>query len=339
MFKSASDSASREYEARQREQGKIMCFGVEYLDHATRGIFPDDLVLLGAPSGMGKTQLCCIIALANMNRGHKVHYIALEASRYEIERRLKYPMICERYYKAPFKKGKLSYADWLAGKFSKELEAIEVEVAFDFEAKYKNLFLFYKQERFDAQKLVEAVSYASSETDLIIVDHVHYFDWDDESDNRAIKNIAITARDLALEQGKPIILVAHLRKRDRHNDELCAGLDEFHGSSELTKVATKVITIAPGMPNADGLYETYFRVAKNRIDSQPTRYVAREWFDPKGGGYAPNRYEIGPANQSRNKPFEQLRPELMPDWAPTRDSRSSGDERGGRDHAPSKRWT
>lgn len=334
MFKAASDHAFTELEHRKKTITRLMRFGVQFLDDALRGIFPDDLILLGAPSGVGKTQLCCNIALANMNDGKRVHYIALEASEFEIERRLKFPIVMDQYYGDPERPrmGKVGYTDWLLGKHIQELEYYETQAAILFEKKHRNLFLFYKEDRFGLTDLIEKVSYVAKETDLIIVDHVHYFDFDDDNENRAIREIAKTVRTLSLEKLKPIILVAHLRKKDRNSDDLVAGLDEFHGSSDLYKIATRVITVAPGQMNSDGTFNTYFRIPKNRLDGGVTRFSAKEFFDPKIGGYLHDKYEIGYSSQSRSTGFESIDNKLYPEWARQRPDPG----RSNRDHVPQK---
>src|SRR5690606_17377988 len=101
-----------------------------------------------------------------------------------------------------------------------------------------DLFLFYKTKTFGTNELLLAVAECSKDTDLIIVDHVHYFDFDDDNENRAIKDLAKIVRQLSIEEQKPIILIAHLRKRDKKNPDLVADLEEFHGSSDLYKIAT-----------------------------------------------------------------------------------------------------
>lgn len=318
MFKKASASAYEEYNQRKLMPKKIMSFGVDFLDDALRGILPDDLILLGAPSGAGKTQLCCNIAYANLLDGKKVHYIALEASQYEIERRLKYPLLAERYYADPNRiklETKLNFTDWMIGAYGDQLSIYEDEVADYFHKAYDNLYLYYKDQIFNTETLIESVLYCSSDTDLILIDHVHYFDFDDTNENRAIKEIAKTVRTLAIDEQKPIILVAHLRKRDRGNEELVSGLDEFHGSSDLYKIATRVITIAPGGKSPDGNFETYFRIPKNRLDGGVTRFIAKEFYNPKKGSYERSKYQIGSSNQNRKTGFSSIEQTDFPEWA------------------------
>lgn len=334
MFNSASDASFNEWIEREKSRGEMLSFGVDFLDDALRGICIDDLILLGAPSGVGKTQLCCNIAISNLEAGKKVHYIALEAATNEIERRLKYPLVAERYFSdhnRPFVDGGLNYSDWYMGKYAGTLTEYEQGAAEFFKSAYRDLFIFSKDDKFGVKELVKTVLYCAEDTDLIIIDHVHYFDFDDDNENRALKEIAKTVRTLALEEQVPIILVAHLRKRDRQNDELCPGLDEFHGSSDLFKIATKVITFSPGKPTLDGRYETFFRIPKNRLDGGVSRFLGKEIFNPKRGGYDGQSYQVGWSEQKRSSGFQAIDFAQVPSWARRRDK--------GSDHLPSPRDT
>lgn len=315
MFVSAASNSKKEREARRTMMERVQRFGVDFLDDSLRGIFPDDLILLGAPSGVGKTQLCCLIAQANLMAGKRVHYIALEASEHEIERRLKFPLVMKYVLEEPGPPRKIHFSEWMLGHYMDDLAEYEDRADEEFEETYKNLKLHYKQAQFGIAELLESVNHAADDTDLIIIDHVHYFDFEDDNENRAIKKIAKTVRSLALDHQKPIILVAHLRKRDKYNDDLVAGLDEFHGSSDLYKIATRVVTVAPGPMTVGGLFETYFRIAKNRLDGGSTSFIGRELFNPKTGGYISGQYDIGWSSLTKTEGFQLLDRQFYPHWA------------------------
>ncbi len=283
MFEKASDRIAEEKAIRTQMAGlEPLKFGVSFLDSATRGIFPSDLILLGAPTGIGKTELCVNIAMANLEAGKRVHFIALEADRCEIERRIFYSFLAKCFFydkSRPQLSGHLNMADWMLGKFRGQLDRYEQAVEEILSTGLSQLFTFYKAKQFTHEDLIYNIGTVAHETDLIIVDHVHFFDWDESDDNRAIKQIAKTARDIVLEMGKPMVLVAHLRKRDRGNKDLCPGVDEFHGSSDLTKIATKAITIASGGIDETGSGVTFMRVCKNRLDGSTARYMAKMKFN------------------------------------------------------------
>lgn len=326
MFHTADSKSKPEIQARRESLASLCTFGIQYLDDACNGISPHDLVVLGAPSGAGKTELCCKIALSNMAMRKKVHYIALEAEPMEIERRLKYQVFATKYFEDAYPPKTLfpvTYANWRLGRFLTELIGCEDYATDFFSENYKNLSVMYKSGTFGVDELIQAVTYAAVDTSLIIIDHVHYFDLGEGPENRAIKEIAIQARDLALEFGKPIILVSHLRKRDRAGDELCAGLDEFHGSSDLTKIATKVISVAPGQPTSNGNFETFLHVPKDRVVPGLSRYVGRILFDPRKNAYS-SEYKVGLSICTRKSGFEELAHVNYPDWARGRGVLRSG---------------
>lgn len=278
-----------------KDSSKYITFGNKFLDAAMKGIAPHDLVLLGAYSGAGKTQFCVNLALQNIKRGKRVHFIALEAEPGEIEDRLRFSDVLGRYYADRFRPQRkageigINYHDYICGEFEEFLEAYEYENPPEY---YLNLKTFYKEKVFDIESLTNLMYGIHAETDLIIVDHIHYFDYDDAHENQSLKLIAKRARQICLEIGKPMILISHMRKKDRKSLEAAPGLDEFHGSSDLTKIATKVLTLARGEFLGGGQYETLCRIPKCRIDGSVTNFVGKLIFDAKQNIYL-NPYTVG----------------------------------------------
>lgn len=313
-FIQSNTVAMIEVEDRLEKDKNILSFGIDYLDDAMAGILKNDLILIGARSGAGKTQACMNIAKANVEKGKRVHFIALEAEPMEIERRIKYQIFAKHFFADPDRPNvDISFQNWMLGRFVFSCQKYEAAAVSEL-LNYENLFTFYKQNKFDVTDLIEKVIECAEKTDLIIVDHVHYFDFDDDNENRSIKEIAKTARALTLEQGKPIILVSHLRKRDRYSEDLVPNLEEFHGSSDLYKIATKAITLAPGDKFNSTKYETYFRIVKNRFEGSVIRYIASTMYNTKEGRYE-HGYKIGDANATRNGDVNWFESDSRPRWA------------------------
>jgi replicative DNA helicase len=87
------DRVTEERLQRTQQGASCLTFGVQFLDEAVGGIYSNDLVLYGAKTGIGKTQLATITAMANAANGKRVHFFALEAEQHEIERRIKYQIL------------------------------------------------------------------------------------------------------------------------------------------------------------------------------------------------------------------------------------------------------
>lgn len=296
-----------------RAKRKLSYF-VPFLDDYLRGILPNDLVLLGAPSGIGKTELAANIACANAEAGKRVHYFALEAEDREIERRKKYSILVRLLYQAGHpQRERMNYADWYLG----ELE--DVCADFDREAeilmlqKLSRLETYYRRQLFTADRLRETILEIHKVSDLIIVDHLHYIDSDDENENRALGETVKVIRDVSLRVGVPILIVAHLRKRDPRAKQLVATLDDFHGSSNITKIATQAVVLerAYGV-ESDRWWKspTFVSIAKDRRSGQP-REVAVCDFDVRVKSYG-GRYTLG---RISGVEWSQVAMSEVPSWA------------------------
>jgi KaiC/GvpD/RAD55 family RecA-like ATPase len=311
----------------------LLSFGVSFLDDAMIGILKNDLILVGARSGAGKTQFCVNVALANVRAGKRVHFLALEAEQGEIETRIIFQFFQELFTE--------NRKNWMAARMTEKNDELRMRLDAVYSKRFsyqqfalgetlqilpdltnmaiekldslEGLHTFYKSDKFDVRDFMLKVLECDDETDLIICDHVHYFDYDDDAENKSIKEIAKTARTLALENGKPIILVSHLRKSDKNGD-LVPSLEEFHGSSDLYKIATKAITLAPGAWNAEGKMQTFVRIVKNRFDGSVTRVIGAVNYLISEGRYE-IEYKIGDANQKRDSGFTALEPFNYPQWA------------------------
>lgn len=294
---------------------KPMAWGIQFLDKATLGILPEDLWLVGAPTGVGKTQLCMKVALTNIRAGKKVHFIALEAQQNEIEQRMLFTLYSDAFYADPDRKPGvyLRYRDWKIGKYDSFLPKY-TDLVNEETSKFTGFSTFYRTGKFGIKEFNLATLEVSGETDLIILDHIHYFDYEDQNENKALKEITMEIREINQVIGKPMIVIAHLRKRDRFNKDLVAGLDEFHGSSDLTKIATGIISIGKGemVMGTQTKTNTYFRVNKCRDAGDLTHYVGKIIFDSKKGDYE-STCTIGKLSTDRTE-WTGLTTEEVPWW-------------------------
>jgi len=299
------------YEPEFIPDDQLLSYGVSYLDEALIGILKSDLILVTAESGAGKTQFVTNIAMANIMRGKRVHMIALEARQHEIEARIKFSRLATAYYEDPTlndKRQHLRYINYIRGRYNELLRPYFGLLKATGEM--KNLKTYYREKSFNVEDMSTLIRTIKHETDLIIIDHVHYLDYDEEQQNQALKLIAKETRDLALITGKPIILVAHIRKQDLKNKTLAPHREDIHGSSDLGKIATAVITLGRGAPASTSKFRTYVRIAKSRDDGSLENYVAECLFDIKKLSYD-KKYKVGYLSRDGKKlvPIEK-----KPDW-------------------------
>lgn len=296
-------------------------FGVSYLDDALLGILPNDLMLIGARTGRGKTELATTLAYHAASQERQVVFFALEADRWEIHRRMKYRRLLQLYHEHYADKAKSfqfpRYREWLMQGHYPEWDSLEREAERQMAAASRNLRIVYKGERYTAQDFVRDVEAMSAEADLFIVDHLHYFDLLGSSESEGLKQAAHAVRNAALFHSKPVILLAHLRKGERNSGKSLPELDDFHGHSDIVKVATLVLLLSP-VPaekveaNRLGAYPTYFHIAKARSAAEVTPYVGVHGFEFKANGYS-ERYHL--ERTAFGKDPEAVSPSDIPTWA------------------------
>ena len=321
-FQSLPERLRGERAARLAQRPHILSFGVRYLDAALRGIFPNDLILLGAKMGHGKTALATLIAASSAAAGRHVHYFALEAEEVEIERRMKYHVLSELMHRPESRDriqlARMNYLDWYAGDLDDMTGPFEEEADSILCGKYATLHTLYRAHDFDGAQLEKQLLSIQDETSLAVIDHLHYVDTDDESENRGYKRIAKTIRDTALTMHKPVVVVAHIRKAERRLAKLIPDVEDFHGTSDVPKIVTKAVMVAWAFdqPNAENyLWNTYIAVGKCRPEGSRTRYVAMVAYDSRKDAYV-DEFTLGRIiSTPKGEKFVAIEKEKLPHWA------------------------
>lgn len=299
---------------------QAVTFGVSFLDDALLGILPNDLMLVGARTGRGKTELATSLALHAAEKGRRVVFFALEADRWEIHRRLKYRKLLQLYHRHYANQAMTfrfpRYREWLMQGYQSEWDSLEKEAERELGAVRDCVRVVYKGERYTADDFVRDVEGLASETDLFVVDHLHYFDLLGHSETEGLKKAAHAVRNAALHHSKPVVLLAHLRKGDAKSGKSLPELDDFHGHSDIVKVATLVLLLSPvpaeKVPASFKSYPTYFHIAKARSAAEVTPFVGVHGFDFKLNGYS-DGYHLEKTKFGADP--EAVAAEDLPGWA------------------------
>ncbi len=297
---------------------KSIPFHVSCLDDVAIGILPTDLIVIGADTGAGKTTLGMLMAQTAARHGIRVGYFALEAFQGEIELRMLYRIIGKLAWRRLVpNRHELSYGHWLHGKCDHVVRHVLDDALAELREDVGKLATFYRTAKFTAQDLVRGMAAVKSQTDLLIVDHLHFIDNDSQDENRGMKQIVKAMSDAILETQTPVVAIAHLRKKDSNTRKqpLVPSLSEFHGASDITKIATKAIVLAPAKDRQSSqphIKNTYVRLPKDRIVGE-TGLTALMQFDLRTNTYH-DAYELGRLTPDGTD-WKRLSPEERPWWA------------------------
>ena len=316
-------------------ESKICKFGIGHLDDALYGILRNDLVVIGADSGAGKSEIGISMAQENVKRGKKVMLYFLEGGDVEAMARMKWRDICKIYFKSYTEAGiDIDYRKWRMNLYDKKeteiLTAIEREVKFNYDKMFKdNLHIYKISGGFNVENLLtslisfynfeKAVGFneavAGFNLDLIIIDHLQYFDLNGgESEIQATTKILKEVKKITTMYNIPVVLISHLRKKSKERG--LPDQEDFYGSSNIPKISSLAITIAPDKENYDlvnGIYPTYFRIVKSRTGI-PSNFAIKCNFYASNREYE-NKYSLHRVNSLGFVKPEQMSYGECPEWA------------------------
>lgn len=310
-FKSSADRTFDE--ERGREDGAknaIPYEGLSFLKDSLRSILPGEVLLLGAGTGVGKTQLAKILAQHVAMTGKRVHYIALEAEDNEIERRMKFGFM-SKWYREEHPGGafcNINYSNFVHEDLKTEFGPYEKRANDLLVNNYKTLHTYYKvKDDFGIDELDRELVNLAGKTDLVILDHIHYVDLDGHNETAAMSALIKRIKNLSSALKIPVVCVAHVKKPDKIKGvaPIVPSLDDFYGASNLTKIALTAIMLAPAVgiisSNTRGYgVPTFFRVLKCRLDRTQTDYTGVCYFNILDGEYT-DYYSLGKLNRMCTK--------------------------------------
>lgn len=319
----------------------LCSYGIKPLDDALKFIMPNDLVVLGADSGAGKSDLALQIASYNALKDKKVAVFFLEGGETEAMSRIKWKDICDIYYRQYAELGlPMDYSLWRCNMIKHPiLNQIESELWLSYQEKYKTNLQFcsitkdfglenFLIELLEYHKLSKAINNpfdpnAGFDVDLIVIDHLQYFSLvESETEISQITKILREVKNITDRYKIPVILVSHLRKKTK--DRGIPDQEDFYGSSNIPKIATTAIVLCPALQKYDYndyLYPTYMRIVKSRIGIKPF-YAIKVNYDIIKKRYEEN-YDLYYINDKGFESSEKIPYEKLPFWAKGKDESTS----------------
>ena len=194
------------------------------LNRIIKGFVPGHLYTLTGDENVGKTSLACNFAVNVAKQGKRVLYFALEPEN--------------------------TVVDYIASvRFGKEFDNLgQDEIAYD----DGNIHIYGKQEIRKISELVDTIEHLER-YDLIIIDHVGYFVTDLRGNIQEQSNIIKQLAGLAKSKKCAIMMIAHLRKRDKSTKKKRTIMsDDIAGSAAFKQDSTEVMIVVRDFVNDEG---------------------------------------------------------------------------------------
>jgi KaiC/GvpD/RAD55 family RecA-like ATPase len=302
-FKSSASRLLEEREMRAADGGALIRIKHPLIGSLTNGLFPDELFLVGAEPGLGKTQLVKEIAYEAARSGFKVKVLALEADVNEWEMREKFEIIIDLYRRDGGHEI-FDREDWRAGdadfleKYEDEADEIMLKNG------SRNIETFYKAGRFTPDDFRRQFLAASKTADLFVVDHLQFFSFEKDDSKVEVENLLTMMKELASVCRRPVVLVSHLRKRGQtaNFQKLIPGQEDFLGTMAIGGIATKILMLASGGYDVESKnFITYAKLQKNRGAKARTSTVVKIHYDVTADRYLPETVQFGYAKTVGNK--------------------------------------
>ena len=249
-------------------------YPIKYLNDALLGIDKSELIVIGADTGLGKTELVNNIAFHNAEKGKNVYLFSLEGDTFDVVNRERYKLFCEYIKKSNMKDVELDYRKFVMNKYDVDLTLIiKNEIDEVLKRKYRTLRVYggHGTSGISIDRLCSHLDMLEGTPDLIVIDHIQYFNFMTSNEYSEITEMMKKLQEKKKQYRVPIILVSHLRKKGL--DRGFPSNDDFHGSSNIAKQADTCIILSHVNFDEDdtyekqistGIYQTGIRITKSR---------------------------------------------------------------------------
>lgn len=246
-------------------------FGIPYVDELTGGIFPGQLVVVGADTGCGKSEALRRISLEASKLGKKIVYFDLENDTGEILNR-EIAAIMSQMLNRRVRMSEIMTKQ-IFDEYPEEIGKAYVEAS----TRVKNIIFYDNKKIPTVEEFEQSLITLDEKKDIVLVDHLHYFDMGNKDLHDEIGRIMRRIKTLTRERRVPVVVASHLRKRNKNNDP---GEEDLYGSSNIAKEASTVVLFSRKILNP---FNTLIQVEKNRMNS--TRGKILGYFDVRSGGF------------------------------------------------------
>lgn len=243
---------------------KLCSYGIKFLDDKIGGIYDEDLLIIGAESGIGKSTIAELIAFSCIQQKVKPALFSLENFAGNTVDKKAYTL-----FKTRTGQWDLKFRQWIDIK--NRTPSLTDEDVHRAETMAYNMHLVERDNKDYTIDRLEAdfKEVVNDGCQVIILDHLDYFDaYATDNDLQHTKRLMKTIRRLQDTFKVSVIAFSQLRKNVDRN-VIVPTYDDLYGSGDKVKQATLVLMVARcDEEPVDGVYKTYFNLSKDRFGNR-----------------------------------------------------------------------
>lgn len=264
---------------------KICNYGISFLDKTVNGIYDEDLLIIGAESGIGKSTIAEIIAFSCVQQGIKPALFSLENFAGNTRDKKAF-----EFWKQDTGNWNTKFREWIDLRNNNQLASdVHTRKA---EEEISKMNLIERSNKDYTIDLLEKdfKSVVDDGCKVILLDHLDYFDaFEKDNDLQHIKRLMKTIRRLQDNYKVAVIGFSQLEKNVDKNI-IVPTYDDLYGSGDKVKQATLVLMVSRcDEEPVNGIYLTYMNLSKDRFGSKEACKIG---FDIKTGRYENNFEKI-----------------------------------------------
>lgn len=257
-----------------------------FIDKYLGGIAKNELMVIGSPSGFGKTTFANCLTFELLSAGLKPCFMSLENTMGDTLK-LRAFLI----WKEKTRNWGIKFREWSL--ISEDNETVQ-ESYIEAHDLIKQILLIENSGLYKIENLITDLDRAKNQgANVIILDHLDFIDADDTQIASSQTFMMQTIKTFVETNKIPMIAFSQLSKKiDKR--VIIPEYNDFYGSSNKSKMATSIIMIQRDFDNtiaSENKYSTYFVVRKDRYGSN-TNVGERIYFDSKRGKYEDKGYRI-----------------------------------------------
>lgn len=275
------------------KQIKLCNFGISFLDDYLHGITSNDLIVIGAGSGCGKTSLANTISRNAVLQNVPTALLSLENTAGDWERQIIFTKFKQNNPSSMTRREFNEDYSLHIEKYSDYKQDIDIIMNKKDKNEIKLFSLIQSNDGINnLEKLTKILNFLIDKgKKIIIIDHIDHISTDSGNDLQFIRSAMKMLAELAFTKNICIITFSQVAKIVSPK-VMSYSLSDLRGGADKVNLATVVVTIKEEPQYHDELHKRKSNLIAIRKDRYGSNHLARVYYKLLTGAYEQNYYNI-----------------------------------------------